>query len=329
VNIYEKNLEAIGKRTPIFKQWLPVQPGTEWVRLIKGDNGEYNLLIDTPKAPVTAYPNDDPSSRAKPEAEAHSRHDDSCTVVVGMGLGYLVKELLEVMDKKHVIVVVEPIAQILQLALQLQDFSKAIEDGSLLFAVTHEDVSYVMSLVEQGKNIEQWYVTMEHYTFQRKDEYQKLSEFVMQTISALRASTGTVMGAGHMIADNDVASLPYVIRHRGVAELEGMFKGKPAILVNTGPSLQKNIHHLMNTEVQDRFVIIAIGQALRVLLAYGIKPDFVTSVDYGPVNMGHYLGMLDVEDIPLVALNRSHAPMASVNLCGDLDLTMNNLLCRK
>ena len=87
--------------------------------------------------------------------------------------------------------------------------------------------------------------------------------------------TGTVIGAGKEIAKNDIETFPYVVRHRGIAELQNLYKDKPAILVNTGPSLQKNIHLLMNKEVREKCIIISIAQALRILLAYGIEPNFI------------------------------------------------------
>jgi hypothetical protein len=126
-------------------------------------------------------------------------------------------------------------------------------------------------------------------------------------LNQILCNTGTIAGAaGGIIADNDIACLPYVIRHRGVAELKDLYKNKPAILISTGPSLAKNIHHLIGME--DRAIIIAVGQALRVLLAYEIKPDFICTVDFGEVNYVHFEGLMD-SDIPLVTINRAYAPL--------------------
>jgi len=120
-------------------------------------------------------------------------------------------------------------------------------------------------------------------------------------------NTGTIAGAaGGIIADNDIACMPYVLRHRGVNELKGLYKDKPAICVSTGPSLAKNIHHLIN--LKDRAIIICVGQAIRPLLAYGIRPDFACTVDFGEVNIGHFKGLLDC-NIPLVTINRTYAPL--------------------
>ncbi|MBW2993168.1 DUF115 domain-containing protein [Candidatus Woesearchaeota archaeon] len=114
------------------------------------------------------------------------------------------------------------------------------------------------------------------------------------------------MSAGLKLAENDINNLPYVIQHKGVNELKNIYKGKPAVLVSTGPSLTKNIHHLQ--QYKDKTIIIAVAQALRILLAYDIKPDFICTVDFGEVNLDHLKGLMDI-DVPLVCLNRTYAPL--------------------
>ena len=75
--------------------------------------------------------------------------------------------------------------------------------------------------------------------------------------------------------------------------------------MSTGPSLEKNVHNLIGNK---NVIIIAVGQALRVLLAYGITPDFICSVDFGKVNMGHFKGLMN-SNVPLVTINRTYAPL--------------------
>ncbi|MEI8198324.1 MAG: 6-hydroxymethylpterin diphosphokinase MptE-like protein, partial [Phycisphaerae bacterium] len=59
----------------------------------------------------------------------------------------------------------------------------------------------------------------------------------------------------------------------------------PAILVAAGPSLAKNVHLLKEIrEGKRRAVIIAVQTMLKPLLAMGIEPDFVTSLDYNPIS---------------------------------------------
>lgn len=65
-----------------------------------------------------------------------------------------------------------------------------------------------------------------------------------------------------------------------VATLFDSYKGKEAFVLASGPSLE--LHYLKLLEIrkrQDRPVFIALDTALRPLMANGIEPDFVISID--------------------------------------------------
>ena len=310
MNNYKKNLQAISTVFPPFADMIKADTGVDWVTPIrKGKLNSANLIIKTSKAPFLVYDKEDPELESQTKAKEMTFHNDAATILFGAGCGYFLKALLDTMASRHVVVLVEPTMQILKLAFELDDFSEHIKSGKLLFACTREDLDYQLTLIESNKTISQWFVPTEDYIKHRPNEYSMLLNHTLMLITQLKSNTGTVGGAGSMIAKNDILNLPHIIQHRGVDELTDLFKDKPAILVSTGPSLQKNIHLLMDKDVQKRFIIIAVGQALRILLSYDIKPDFICSVDFGPVNFGHYKGLLDITDIPLVTSNRSYQPI--------------------
>jgi len=72
----------------------------------------------------------------------------------------------------------------------------------------------------------------------------------------------------------------------GVLELQGLFENIPAILISAGPSLDKNIHLLH--EVANSAVLVAVDAAVKPLLARGIEPHFVLSVDPQTHNGAHF-----------------------------------------
>src|SRR5207244_12561530 len=88
----------------------------------------------------------------------------------------------------------------------------------------------------------------------------------------------------------------------GVADLASAGAGRPAIVVSAGPSLGRNIALLKRPGLRDRFVIIAVQTVLKTLLAEGIRPHFVTALDYHEVSRRFYEGLTaaDVEGITLV-----------------------------
>ena len=306
--LYEKNLKTLKKCIPLFAEWLENEEPVEWVERIKSSTGGANALVKSENGQTRPiYPMNAPQKEIKEAIKHYKLHRNTASVIVGMGCGYLPKQLVKKRKEKHKILVIEPVADFYKIAFSLYDYSKAVEKGWIYFLTTNEDILYVLHQTEEQAMIEDWYITVDQYTHVRP-EYKDMINRVFKTISSLRCNTGTVEGAGSIIAENDIKSLPYIIRKRGVTELAGLFKDKPAICVSTGPSLEKNIHLLLDEEVRKKFVILAVGQALRVLLAYGIKPDIATSVDFGPVNFTHYKGILDC-GVPLVSINRSYAKL--------------------
>jgi hypothetical protein len=68
-----------------------------------------------------------------------------------------------------------------------------------------------------------------------------------------------------------------IANNPGVNLLFDKFKGKPAVIVATGPSLNKNKHLLK--DIGDKALIVACDASLKVLLKDGIKPHLVTSLE--------------------------------------------------
>lgn len=56
-----------------------------------------------------------------------------------------------------------------------------------------------------------------------------------------------------------------------------LYKNKPAVIVSSGPSLDKNVHQLK--DYRDKVFILSCDGSLSTLLRHGIKPDIVGSVE--------------------------------------------------
>ncbi|HUU41503.1 MAG TPA: 6-hydroxymethylpterin diphosphokinase MptE-like protein, partial [Desulfatiglandales bacterium] len=301
----KKNLNALKTINLGMFSWLKEQPEIDWVQEIKSENGDRNLLIQSGSNLINAYPMDNPMKEAESVADQMNLYKENISIIIGAGLGYLCKAILEKMEKKHRVIVIEPIGSMIKLALSNFDFSEDLRKGNLIFLPGKIELVYTLHFLSGQFVISDWLLTTEKYTRHRPHEYNEIVSAAQETINQIMCNTGTSAGAaGGIIADNDIACMPYVLRHRGVNELKGLYKDKPAICVSTGPSLAKNIHHLI--DLKDRAIIICVGQAIRPLLGYGIKPDFATTVDFGEVNIGHFKGLLDC-NIPLVTINRTYA----------------------
>lgn len=104
-------------------------------------------------------------------------------------------------------------------------------------------------------------------------------------------------------------SLPLLRADRDVAELFGSRAGQEAFVIATGPTLQGHLTALKRVHGQPgRPLFIAVDTAYKPLLAAGIEPDIVVSVDH-KIRLHHlppeasantalvYMPMLDVDTV--------------------------------
>lgn len=296
---YQKNITALKQLNPEFANKLSISKNPPWLEFI---NDNKNFIIKKSGKVQQAY-NKGYNKEITLLAKQKIYFQDTATAMIGIGCGHLLIKILRNMDKGHRIIVIEPILSLIDNALKLYDFSKWIAATELVFATSKEETSSTLALFNEILVVQDWLTLIEPYVMMC-EEYSELLSYTNQILDQIRCNVGTVAGAGSIIAENDIKNLPYIIRDRGIKDLKNIYKNKPAILIATGPAINNNIHMLK--DVQNRAVIISIAQGLRMLMAYDIKPDFITTVDYGEVNYEHFRGIFD-EKVPLVALNRTYA----------------------
>lgn len=303
----DKNLKALSESNEILAKQIKEQTPPDWMDEIKSKNGAPNFLFEKNGRIIPAYDIKDPKKEAQECIKANKPLKEDLTILVGAGFGYLVDVITKKMEKGHHILLIEPNLYFVKRVLSTYNLAKYLRSGNLLIidGKNKEEIGQLIVLIDGNVVVNNFNFILENYVKQRK-EYEEITKYVSETINQLRCNTGTVSSSGAIMADNDIANLPYVIRHRGVNELKDLFKGCPAVLVSTGPSLGKNVYLLK--AIQNKCIIIAVAQALRVLLAYDIRPDFICTVDFGEVNMSHLKGLMD-SDVPLVCLNRTYAPL--------------------
>ena len=305
---YKRNMRTIRGMAPALADWIEKAPQLDWAEEISTGRGKKpNLLIHQGRDRLAAYDVENPWKEPLNVARNHNLEKGDTTVLIGLGLGYLLRALLNHAKPGHRFLIVEPVGTFLRWTLQRMDLSNFIQDGTVNIAIDREGIGGAVALFEEMGWVENWIVLREHYTISRP-EYDEIAAYTTDVINQARCNTGTVMGNGARIAQNDIEALPYLLPHQGVKGLTGLFQGLPVVVVSTGPSLDRNIHVLK--EHQDKVVIVAVAQALRPLLGWGITPDFIVTVDFGEVNMNHLKGLFGLsETIPLVALNRTYAPL--------------------
>jgi hypothetical protein len=90
-------------------------------------------------------------------------------------------------------------------------------------------------------------------------------------------NTATLGRFGKLWARNLIGNIRAAAALPGVSSLAGRFRGKPALVLAAGPTLDQVVERL--PELRDRCVVIAVDTALRSTLRRGVEPDFIVVVD--------------------------------------------------
>jgi hypothetical protein len=256
-------------------------------------------------------------SRYRPQQEADTwaktvKADDRYVVIVsGFGLGYHVRSLFDGLPEDALLLVAEPSVPLLKAALSTTDLSDAIASGRLLIftdldrgaLVERLEPRSVLFTAGAGTLFAAHPASLQADTSGFHAAFQKL---ITEFVSFTRTGFLTLML-------NNVATCRNVANNLGrygttapLDLLHNAYQNLPAVLVAAGPSLQKNMHllyellsdeeyaraqrhtpHLETRKAKQetrRAVIIAVQTMLKPLLAAGIEPDFVTSLDYNTVS---------------------------------------------
>ena len=289
---------------------------------------------DTPDGvPTARYDGRPMCSRHRPLEEARRLADgvdlieNAVVVVLGFGLGYHVRRLAERMAKAGVIVVFEPDVPLLRAALEHVDHSAWLRDSAVIFATVPDDrallatkLNGLESLVAQGV------VFMEHAASRGRLGGQAgafgttFSEFVngakTTMVTTLMRSVDTVR--------NLLLNLDHYVTGPGITDLAGAAAGRLGVVVSAGPSLRQNVDRLALPGVRDRCVIVAVQTTLKPLLEHGVKPHYVTALDYHEISRRFYedLEAYDLSDVTLITDPKAHpviidAYPGPVRCCGN------------
>lgn len=105
------------------------------------------------------------------------------------------------------------------------------------------------------------------------------------------------------MAINGILNIPKIIESPNILEgHNGMFVGKPAVLVAAGPSLNDEYENLRNIKEKGLAYIFAVGSAVNALLAQDIIPDGVFSYDGSILNTQVFQKIIEenLYQIPLI-----------------------------
>lgn len=293
MNYYSSNLEALLQRNiALAKKTHAITSSGACVT--EARNGQPNLMEqDSSGAWNPLHSAYDPMREAEGRAGSVTLPPGGICIVLGFGAGYVVEALTRQETAATVrFLVVEPNPSVFKEALRCRDLRSLLSAPNIDFHIGTDlellaEVWEALPLARrmQSPRVVQHFASVKsHALF-----FQSALELIKRQVCKSSLDFDNLANSSRRFFDNLLENLLVFLPDPGVKELEGLFKDVPAILISAGPSLDKNVHLL--AAMADHATLIATDAAVRPLLAQGIEPHFIVSVDPGPANYQHLKGV--------------------------------------
>ena len=209
-------------------------------------------------------------------------------IFMGAGLFYEILYWLQLEAPKHqtqAVIIIEKDLELFQCAMNTTDLTPLLNNPKIHFFV--------------GVPLDQLYTQIRnHYQQQMpellmcgatqpvflypsmkigKDYYLHAIQIIFEAIFHTIQNYGNCPEDSLIGLENMLDNVAEIVNNPGINLLYDKFKGKPAVIVATGPSLKKNMHLLKGLEA--KALVISVDASFKLLMKNGIKPHMVTSLE--------------------------------------------------
>lgn len=279
--ILEKNLLLLKTHHPnAYGILIDVKPSRNYEVSLTQSNHPTLTHIDskgTKKYLLSKY---DPAQEAKQLIKSLNIENETNFIILGIGLGYQISELIKTIPEFSKIIVIENDLELARLAFETTNLSSILKYPGLtfIFPFKIEDITTQLEL-------EKFNLCLNGYCFIRQKALYELNkdknnEFLGEIKSFMQASSvelKTQRKKSKIFYKNISKNFSNLISSEGVNFAKSSLCNIPAIICSAGPSLEKNIQLLKSK--RNNFVLVSVATALKTLLANEISPDFVIAVD--------------------------------------------------
>ena len=231
----------------------------------------------------------------------------------GLGLGYHLPKLVE-MTKCESLAIVEPNMDFLYHSMAVMDWTPLLErNKGWPFVAMLTDNSAIAEHVRAHCRITNptsvdWGLVVTAYN----------NDAMTHAMRELQRDAAMIMmGLGFLIDEAEMARASYLNLCQGddyrIFKRRSVRAGVPAFIIGSGPSIDQDIEIIK--ELQDQAVVFACGTSSRILLANGIKPDFMLLLENGEVPYGameKVAAQYDVGDAVMIASNTVSQKIKSI-----------------
>ncbi len=303
-----KNLSALSRSNPAIAASVERAVPAELV-WVESKAGPWTATRELSGRPVTLASRYDPVGEADKLTRELDDDQIASAAVLGFGVGYHAAAAHRTLGSFGVLIVFEPDVALLRATLERVDHSAWLGEKNVFVFGPDADRSELTARLEgfaavltQGTRL----VTHPPSRRFAPESFTQFSTDLADLMAYCRTNLATALVNASRTCRNLALNLGVYGAGATTDDLHDAAKGRVAVCVGAGPSLVRNVDLLADPDLRKRVVLIAVQTALRPLLVRGIRPDFVTALDYSPICARFYEGLPPLPEVTLVAEPKAH-----------------------
>lgn len=228
----------------------------------------------------------DPVAEARDLVGAVDLAGSSFLVVLGLGLGYHIDEILARSDPETHVVVFDPFVRFLDPDLEILRRHAANGRRVVYFDDAEELNDRLLAAVGRSRRLVPLVIEHPPSVDLAPELYAEVRKGIRDGALTATLQNNTRRAFGNLWLVNIAQNMPLLARDPSAHVLRDMWKGGTVVVVAAGPSLDKNAALL--EKMKGRALIIAAGSGYAAVRRHGIEPDIVSVIDPLPENARYY-----------------------------------------
>lgn len=224
-------------------------------------------------------PDLDPAKVKEFVDNAVRRTSGDALALLGLGSPELLMALRETLPADRGLVIIEPTLEIALRLLSQKDFTELFSTPytALVFGAQDSELRGMLEHVISSWGVGELQLIGNPMRPMGEQMPRLVARMIHSALQSVEISMATGAYYGNEAISSITANLKYAVDAFDLTPLAGQYKGVPAFCVAAGPSLDADIKHL--AQAKERGLIIAADAAVPPLVAAGIQPDIVTTID--------------------------------------------------
>lgn len=300
---YEKNMKFLKNNAPNLYKTLSEETPLQNIHIEKM-TGCDNYIIESKEAKCFMHSLYSIENEVKMLLNNVENNVDTI-ILFGIGNGYALEYIIKNYENLYDIIVIEPSMQIFKAYLENHDFTNFFKNKSkknlnITFIVNKKEEFVVETLY--FKMLESKKPSLVFHISYVSVFYSYYNRMTTDLAKLLKVKTGDIVtfaGQWQLWLMNSIKNLK-VKNSIPIESILDIFKGKTAVIVSAGPSLNKNIHLI--EKLKEKSIIFAVGSAIKILDSRGIVPHFRVAID-GTLAEKKVFKDIDTSTCPLIFAN--------------------------